>query len=124
MTRRFARRRVAGVPAAATQSLQDALGELVLLREENARLSAAAHEPASLGRLVGRVRSLTSGALDGDRADDAAQLLVDGIVLCESLVQVCAELEHAIAAAKARLGAALAEREEREVAVGGLTGGG
>ena len=87
------------------QSLREALAELALLREENARLSAAAHEPPSLGRLVGRLRSLdreTYGAGDGD---DVAQMLVDGVVLRESLLEVCRELERATAAVKARLDA-------------------
>lgn len=124
MSRRFARRGAAGPPQRAGQSLDDALAELVLLREENARLSAAAHEPPSLGRLVARTRRLGSDPGHDDRADDASQLLIEGIVLCESLLEVCEELERSIAAVKARLAAALAEQEEPGQLLGGPAGGG
>jgi hypothetical protein len=122
MSRRFARRGAA--LQGATQPLDDALAELVLLREENARLSAAAHEPPSLGRLVSRARWLGSDPDHDDRADEAAQLLVEGVVLCESLLEVCEELERSIAAVKTRLNVALAEREEPGQLLGGLPGGG
>jgi hypothetical protein len=104
--RRFRRRASArGAHPAQADSLQEALAELALLREENARLSAAAHEPASLGRLVARTRALAVARNDGDGddGDDAAQMLIDGVVLRESLLDVCGELERSIAAVKARL---------------------
>jgi hypothetical protein len=105
--RRFTRRASArGAAPGRADSLQEALAELALLREENARLSAAAHEPASLGRLVARTRALAAGHHNGDDGEDgdtAAQMLIDGVVLRESLLEVCGELEHSIAAVKKRL---------------------
>jgi hypothetical protein len=103
--RRFRRSRDAGVREGATvEALQEALAELVLLREENARLSAAAHQPPSLGRLMGQVRSLGTEQDDcDDCADEAAQMIVEGVVLRESLLEVCRELERSMATLKARL---------------------
>ena len=93
-----------GANPATADTLQQALAELALLREENARLSAAAHEPASLGRLVARTRALAAAPENGDDdGDDAAQMLIDGLVLRESLLDVCGELERSIVAVKARL---------------------
>jgi hypothetical protein len=115
--RRFRRRGAAGIPDGATgQSLQEALAELVLLREENARLSAAAHEPPSLGRLIGQARSLgTKQARRDDSDDEAAQMFVEGVVLRETLLEVCLELERSIAAVKARLSRMDADTESRDV---------
>jgi hypothetical protein len=111
--RRFRRSRAAGVRDGATvEALQEALAELVLLREENARLSAAAHQPPSLGRVVSQVRSLAMDQ-DGsdDCADEAAQMIVEGVVLRESLLEVCRELERSMATLKARLSAMGTEAE-------------
>jgi hypothetical protein len=123
---RFKRRRAARIPDGATApSLQEVLAELVLLREENARLSAAAHEPPSLGRLVGRARSLGGAqANHDDSADEATQMFVEGVVLRESLLEVCRELEHSIAAVKARLDRMDAGGDSIEDVVGGTAGGG
>jgi hypothetical protein len=105
--RRLGRRASArGANPAQADSLHVALAELALLREENARLSAAAHEPASLGRLVARTRALAAARDDGNGSDDgdeAVQMLIDGVVLRESLLEVCGELERSIAVVKARL---------------------
>lgn len=104
----------------AAQSLEEALAELVLLREENARLTAAAHEPPNLGRVVARLRSLAGGRNGHDEhGDDVAQMLVNGVVLRESLLEVCRELERSIAAIRASL-----EMFEVEDGHGGAAGGG
>jgi hypothetical protein len=98
------RRMPGGSPTAShAASLQEARAELALLREENARLSAAVHEPASLGRLVARARGLAAAQNGGDDGDGVAQMLIDGVVLRESLLEVCLELERTIGAVKARL---------------------
>lgn len=97
--RRAARRRSAGVAAA-----EEARAELVLLREENARLKAARHQLPSFDRVVGQARSLLGpDARGGDRADEATDLLVEIVVLRESLVAVCEELERSLAAVRGRL---------------------
>jgi hypothetical protein len=80
--------------------------ELVLLREENARLKAAQHRRADVSRLLDRARSLSSAAAyrDGD-SDDTAQLLFDGLVIRESLLEICREIERAMVAFEAKLDA-------------------
>jgi hypothetical protein len=106
--RRFRRTRPTGddEAAGASESLASMHAELVLLREENARLKAAQHRRSDVGRLLGRARSLPSAETDGQRLeDDAAQLLVDGLVIRESLVEICEEIERSMVAFGARLSA-------------------
>jgi acetyl-CoA acetyltransferase len=80
--------------------------ELVLLREENARLKAAQHRRADVSRLLDRARSLPAAATDSDGdSDDTAQLLFDGLVIRESLLEICREIERAMVAFEAKLDA-------------------
>jgi hypothetical protein len=104
--RRFGRRPAARADDAGPggESLQSVLAEVVLLREENARLNAAQHQPASLGRILGQARSLPPAHHDAEElADDAARMLIEGMVLRESLLEVCHELARAMVDVKARL---------------------
>jgi hypothetical protein len=107
--RRF--RRVAGTleddgRPAAGDPLDSVHAELVLLREENARLKAAQHRRADVGRLLDRARSLPAAAADsGGASDDTAQLLFDGLVIRESLLEICREIERAMVAFEAKLDA-------------------
>jgi hypothetical protein len=99
---RFRRRRTDR--AAGADPVAEVLAELVLLREENAQLKAARHQLPSFGRVVGQMRSLP--AVDGeaeDAADAAADMLAEVYVLRESLLEVCEELERAMASARTRL---------------------
>ena len=99
--------RGAGEPLASVHA------ELVLLREENARLKAAQHRRADVSRLLERARSLP-GAADSDGAsDDTAQLLFDGLVIRESLLEICREIERAMVAFEAKLDALAATPGER-----------
>jgi hypothetical protein len=105
--RRF--RRVAleddGRPGAG-DPLDSVHAELVLLREENARLKAAQHRRADVGRLLDRARSLPAATADsGGASDDTAQLLFDGLVIRESLLEICREIERAMVAFEAKLDA-------------------
>jgi hypothetical protein len=79
--------------------------ELVLLREENARLKAARHQLPSFGNVVGQMRSLPAADDDDaeDAADEAAEMLAEVSVMRESLLEVCAELTLAMASVRARL---------------------
>ena len=80
--------------------------ELVLLREENARLKAAQHRRADISRLLDRARSLPAATADsGGASDDTAQLLFDGLVIRESLLEICREIERAMVAFEAKLDA-------------------
>jgi hypothetical protein len=103
--RRFGRREAPrSDDAGGGESLQAVLAEVVLLREENARLKAAQHQPASLGRILGQARSLPAAHHDAEElADDAANMLIEGMVLRESLLEVCHELERAMVGVKTRL---------------------
>ena len=78
----------------------------MLLREENARLKAAQHRRADVGRLLDRARSLPAATADsGGAGDDTAQLLFDGLVIRESLLEICREIERAMVAFEAKLDA-------------------
>jgi hypothetical protein len=80
--------------------------EVLLLREENARLKAAQHQRADIGRLLDRARSLPSADFDSQSmSDDTAQMLVDGLVIRESLMEICQQIERAMVAFEARLNA-------------------
>ena len=92
--------------AGAGEPLASVHAELVLLREENARLKAAQHRRADVSRLLDRARSLPAAAADRDGAsDDTAQLLFDGLVIRESLLEICREIERAMVAFEAKLDA-------------------
>jgi acetyl-CoA acetyltransferase len=90
----------------AGEPLDSVYAELVLLREENARLKAAQHRRADVGRLLDRARSLPAATADsGGASDDTAQLLFDGLVIRESLLEICREIERAMVAFEAKLDA-------------------
>src|SRR4051794_9929041 len=102
--RRFGRRRsdfVALDPD--DESLSALRAELVLLREENARLKAAPHQSPDIARLLGRARSLTSAPDHDSVTDEAARMLVDGLVIRESLLEICKEIERAMVSFEGRL---------------------
>jgi acetyl-CoA acetyltransferase len=107
--RRF--RRVAGTleddgRPGAGEPLDSVHAELVLLREENARLKAAQHRRSDISRLLDRARSLPAATADsGGASDDTAQLLFDGLVIRESLLEICREIERAMVAFEAKLDA-------------------
>ena len=103
--RRFGRRRsdfealeVAG------ESLGALRAELVLLREENARLKAAPHRPPDIARVLERARSLPAADPEA-LADETARMLVDGLVIRESLLEICQEIERAMVSFEAKLNA-------------------
>jgi hypothetical protein len=87
-----------GDPLLALQS------ELTLLREENARLKAEKYRRPDLGTVLEQARVIgePSGG-DGDAADEAAQLLADGLMLRETLLKVCREMNQSMLALEARL---------------------
>jgi hypothetical protein len=101
--RRFRRRRTNQSGAAGADPIADALAELVLLREENARLKAARHQEPSFGGVVGQMRAMRDLERAEDAADDAAEMLAEVVVLRDSLLEVCEELERAMASVRARL---------------------
>ena len=88
----------------AGESLGALRAELVLLREENARLKAAPHQAPDIAQLLG-ARALAAGArLDDDSvADETTRVLVEGLVIRESLLEICQEIERAMVSFEARL---------------------
>jgi hypothetical protein len=100
------RRRRAAEPGAGSrgEALAALQAEVVLLREENARLKEGGLQEPDLGALLRRARSLPRGGRGPeDAADDAAQLLVDAIVLRESLLAMCREISRSMTHVEARL---------------------
>jgi hypothetical protein len=77
--------------------------QLMLLREENARLKAARHQPPSAGTMIDRVRMLPTPATEAEQADDAWSLLADCLVIREGLDQACVEITRAIESVRDRL---------------------
>jgi hypothetical protein len=77
--------------------------QLMLLREENARLKSARHQPASPGTAIDRVRVLATSANEAEALDDAFSLLGDCLTIRESLDQVCVEIQSALDAVRERL---------------------
>jgi hypothetical protein len=90
--------------------------EVVLLREENARLKAARHQPHDVSE---RTRSLRYEELDrANLADETAQMLVEGLVIRESLIEICHEIERSMVLFEARLDA-LASAADRLIPLRG-----
>jgi hypothetical protein len=101
--RRFRRRRTDPAGGPGTDPVADALAEIVHLREENARLIAARHQVPSFGHVLGRMRALPDLEAAEDAADEAAEMLAEVVVLRDTLLEVCAELERAMASVRVRL---------------------
>jgi hypothetical protein len=104
-SRRRRGRRVAAESAAGSsaESLAALQAEVVLLREENARLTADGLHQPDLDALLRRARSMSRGASPADAADDATQVLVDAMVLRESLLALCREITTSMTHVEARL---------------------
>jgi hypothetical protein len=109
-SRRFRRRLERFKGLAETNELPGSLDDeaelrlqLMLLREENARLKAARHQPSSAGSAIDRVRMLSTPATDAEQADDAWSVLADCLVIRESLDQACVEIQRAISSVRDRL---------------------
>jgi hypothetical protein len=111
--RRFRRRsdQMLGAPGDDGAALH---AELLLLREENARLKTAQHQRADVSRLIGRARSLTNAPLDHDSlSDDVEHLLVEGLLIRESLLEICQEIERSMVAFEGKLNALAALGPDR-----------
>jgi hypothetical protein len=102
--RRAANQPAVAHAAAGGDALAGLQAEVVLLREENARLKTAGDREPDLGALLDRARSLPRvGNAPEDRTDEAAQLLVEGMVMRESLLAVCRDVSQAMGLIEARL---------------------
>jgi len=77
--------------------------ELLLLREENARLKADRHRPPDLGTLIDYLRFVGDPAANLTTHDDAWSVLCDCLALHEALTQAHRENKTAIRAIEQRL---------------------
>jgi hypothetical protein len=114
--RRFWRARQSSVGRAAggPDPLESLEAELVLLREENARLKASQSQRPELERLLGRARSLPAPEQRRDGvADEAAQMVVEALVIRESLVEICQQIERSMVVFEAKLDALQAATADR-----------
>jgi hypothetical protein len=86
------------------QGMETLQAEIALLREENARLKADAHQLPGLGTLLAHARALPS-AIDGraEATDEAAEMLVETMVIRQALLDACAQIELSMAAVKTKL---------------------
>lgn len=102
--RRF-RRHDDGPPVGEGAALMALHAELVLLREENARLKAAEHELPGLGSLMRRVKALScAGPSMGEEiGDEAAHMLAETLVLRESMLEASQEIRRSLEAVERRL---------------------
>jgi hypothetical protein len=106
--RRFRRARPAGDDVGEGEPIASLRAEILLLREENSRLKVAQHQRADVSGLLDRARALSSPDADAQRdtlGDETAQLLVDGLVIRESLLEICHEIERSMVAFEAKLNA-------------------
>jgi hypothetical protein len=103
--RRLGRRRTdPEAPETAGEGLSALQAELVLLREENARLKAAEHRGPDIGALLARARSLPAAEPDRDSVDDeTTRVFVESLVIRESLLEICQDIERAMVAFEAKL---------------------
>ena len=86
----------------------------MLLREENSRLKASQHQRPELGRLLGRAHTLPAPEARRDgAADEAAQMLVEGLVIREALLEICKEIERSMVVFEAKLDALRAATAHR-----------
>lgn len=85
--------------------------QVMLLREENARLKAARHQPSSAGTAIDQLRQLGTAAPDADDSDDAWSVLSECLLIREGLDQACREFENAVTAVRERLASLTASIE-------------
>jgi hypothetical protein len=101
---RFRRPKPRAVEARSSDPMAALYTELTLLREENARLQTEQYRRPNLGTVLEQARAVAdTGAQGADAADEAAQMLADGLVVRESLLKVCRELAAMLASLEANL---------------------
>ena len=108
--RRFARR---ADQDGENETFAEMHAELVLLREENARLKAAEHAGPDIEGLLARAGRLAEATLDHSESeeDEATSVLVEGLAIRESLLEICRQIERVMVLFEKRLRALGAEPE-------------
>ena len=77
--------------------------ELMLLREENARLKAERHRPSDVDTLIDQMRRLGDEKGDAEMVDEAWTLLTECLVIREGLERACVEIQATMGAVRDRL---------------------
>jgi hypothetical protein len=77
--------------------------QVMLLREENARLKAGHQKPSDLGSLIESVRTLSDPADPNELVDESWGVLAECAVLREGLDQACIEIQAALNSVRERL---------------------
>jgi hypothetical protein len=82
---------------------EDLKVQLMLLREENARLKMANRRDSDIGTLIGQLRHLGSTAGETEIGDEVWSLLTELLVIREGLERACIEIEASILTVHERL---------------------
>lgn len=99
-------------PVLAEPLLGNVEAELILLREENARLKMERHSGPEVAALVETVRGVAAAAavvedaaaaLAEDKNDEAWDVLTEAMVMREVLLDVCGEIERCMLALQNRM---------------------
>lgn len=77
--------------------------ELMLLREENARLKAERHRPSDLGTLIDQLRLVAAHQGEAEMIDEGWTLVAECLTMREGLEQACLEIQASISAVQERL---------------------
>lgn len=77
--------------------------EVLLLREENARLKAELHRPSDVGTMIASMRRTAAEQGEDELSDEPWGLLSDSLVIQEELTQACEEIKTAMSAVQQRL---------------------
>jgi hypothetical protein len=86
-----------------TEQLEDLELQVLLLREENARLRMAGSGRARIGGAIEEIRRLELARDEQDLGDDMWSAIAELLVLREGIDAACAQMETALAAVRERL---------------------
>jgi hypothetical protein len=76
--------------------------QVMLLREENARLKGERHRPSDVGTLIDQLRLLAAEAGHG-QAGETWDVVSESLAICAELEQALSELQAAVAGVQRRL---------------------
>jgi hypothetical protein len=99
--RRF--RSSAGRTAGDAGYLESIQTELVLLREENARLRFQRAQPPDADSMIERLKALSVASPSEDHRDEAWHLVGEALVMREVLIDVCKEIGQTMITLQTRL---------------------
>ena len=83
--------------------LESIQSELVLLREENARLRFQRAQPPGAESMIERLKALSVASASEDHRDEAWHLVSEALVMREVLIDVCKEIGQTMITLQTRL---------------------